>query len=371
MPHAACTRSAIERGAFRSVLRACYAGLDSVTLRLEVARRAAPVLSAEAYSLATTDPETGLLTHSVRSGVPPSFARDFFQYVYPQEEAEFLLDMARRGCIASTSQSDSFRQLVRNEGFAHEARAVLCADGAIWGLWCALREAESRQFGARELRFLRAVAPHMGRALKAAAQLQAAVTADATGATSSAADAAVPGVVVLDTRGQLVLRTAAAARQLRDLADVDPHPADLPLALLSAVGLARTGDAWRAAATEDTIHAGELRARGRSGCWYSIRASLAEPGADGLSKTVVVITPVTRGDASILARLYGLSPREREVLALVLRGETTRRIAARLGISAYTAQDHLDRACDKVGVRGRRALLAKLFFDGYAQRMLM
>ena len=40
--------------------------------------------------------------------------------------------------------------------------------------------------------------------------------------------------------------------------------------------------------------------------------------------------------------------------------------ASRLGISAYTVQDHVDHAFDKVGVRGRRALLAKLFLDGAA-----
>ena len=34
--------------------------------------------------------------------------------------------------------------------------------------------------------------------------------------------------------------------------------------------------------------------------------------------------------------------------------------------STHTVQDHLERACDKVGVRGRKALVAKLFRDGFA-----
>ena len=75
-----------------------------------------------------------------------------------------------------------------------------------------------------------------------------------------------------------------------------------------------------------------------------------------------VFCRIERG--GILARLYGLSPRERDVLARVVRGESTKQIAAALGLSAYTVQDHVDSACIKVGVRGRRALVAKLFFDG-------
>lgn len=85
----------------------------------------------------------------------------------------------------------------------------------------------------------------------------------------------------------------------------------------------------------------------------------------------MIICQAERGEvAPILARLYGLSPREREVLALVAHSESTRAIAARLRLSSYTVQDHLDHAFDKVGVRGRRALLAKLFFDGYARDLL-
>jgi DNA-binding CsgD family transcriptional regulator len=36
-----------------------------------------------------------------------------------------------------------------------------------------------------------------------------------------------------------------------------------------------------------------------------------------------------------------------------------------LGLSVHTAQDYLDHDCEKVGVRGRKALVAKLFRDGF------
>ena len=70
--------------------------------------------------------------------------------------------------------------------------------------------------------------------------------------------------------------------------------------------------------------------------------------------------------APILSRLYGLSQREREVAAALARGDSTKRIAARLGISPHTVKEHVERACDKIGVSGRRALVARLYFDAYA-----
>jgi DNA-binding CsgD family transcriptional regulator len=84
---------------------------------------------------------------------------------------------------------------------------------------------------------------------------------------------------------------------------------------------------------------------------------------------VLIIAPLARAEvAPLLARLWGLTPREREIVALVARGYATKEIAARIGISAWTVQDHLDSASSKVGVRGRRELLAKLFFDAYAKQ---
>jgi len=49
----------------------------------------------------------------------------------------------------------------------------------------------------------------------------------------------------------------------------------------------------------------------------------------------------------------GLTPREVEVLALAAKGETTRQIATRLGISPKTAGNHLERIYAKAGVQSR------------------
>jgi DNA-binding CsgD family transcriptional regulator len=45
------------------------------------------------------------------------------------------------------------------------------------------------------------------------------------------------------------------------------------------------------------------------------------------------------------------------------RGASTKEISRALYIFSYTVQHHLSNAFDKVGVRGRCALLKRLFFD--------
>jgi DNA-binding CsgD family transcriptional regulator len=69
--------------------------------------------------------------------------------------------------------------------------------------------------------------------------------------------------------------------------------------------------------------------------------------------------------ADRLVRAYGLSPRERDVADGVARGWSTRRIAFELDLADYTVQDHLQSVFGKVGVRSRKEVMAKLFFDRY------
>jgi DNA-binding CsgD family transcriptional regulator len=67
---------------------------------------------------------------------------------------------------------------------------------------------------------------------------------------------------------------------------------------------------------------------------------------------------------------YGLSPREREIVDLVVRGVSNRKIAATLYISEYTVQDHLSNIFDKVGVRGRQGLVKHLYLSSVSSWFL-
>ncbi len=79
------------------------------------------------------------------------------------------------------------------------------------------------------------------------------------------------------------------------------------------------------------------------------------------SRIAVVVEPAEpRAALRILLSAYGLSPRERDVTRLVLRGASTTAISDTLHIASHTVQDHLKAVFDKVGVRSRRDLVGVL-----------
>lgn len=75
--------------------------------------------------------------------------------------------------------------------------------------------------------------------------------------------------------------------------------------------------------------------------------------AEQIGAPVVVLRPVAAGVA-----LAALSPRERQVAALVARGCTNRMIADELRISLPTVKDHVHRALAKCAMASRAELAA-------------
>lgn len=358
--------------AFRSVKRVCYAGLDSVELRKEVARRIAPVVPFDAYSFSTMDPDTGLLTHLVGDGVPEGAKRAYCAQFYPYDTAVTTMDAVRDGelIFSLRGRSPALASAMGPTGLRYDVHVALADRTGLWGDWCIMRERLREPTGA-ERTFLERVIPHVVQGLKSAALVDVArrQVEGRPGPASPTLPAGpvAPAVIVIDARERPRLRTPGSADLMADLADVGfQGEGGLPGCIVNAAARAR-----ERAAGPDADPTAMLRVRGRSGRWYTVRATLAEPDAAGETSVVVIVTPIgARERAELLTRLYDLSPREREVAAGVARGESTKRIAARLGISPHTVKEHLDRACAKIGVRGRKALVARIFLDGYAPRVV-
>jgi DNA-binding CsgD family transcriptional regulator len=337
-----------------AVQRLCCAGLDSISLRRSVAERVAPVVGADTWAFSTCDPDTGLMAHTVSDGIPKSLARQYVERLYPYEIAQITIDMPRNGTnlFSLLAHECESREALLASGMYDQLNATFVSRGRLWGTWCLMRGDRSPVAGAHIRALMRKLVPHLSRGLRDAMTLDRALAADAPVDST-------PGMVVLDARNRPVVLTPAARTWLTDLADIGYAVDDgLPLSLVAVVAVLRARRA-------DAPEVQRTRALGRSGRWYAVSAALAEPDAKGECATTVMIEPlVPRPVAPSLGARYDLSAREREVVAAVVRGEPTKCIAATLGISPYTVTEHLDRACAKVGVRGRKALVAKLFLDG-------
>ncbi|CAB4858617.1 unannotated protein [freshwater metagenome] len=57
---------------------------------------------------------------------------------------------------------------------------------------------------------------------------------------------------------------------------------------------------------------------------------------------------------------HGLSPREAQAMALILRGNSPAAVALQLGITPRTVDKHVERAYRRLGVRSRTEAMATL-----------
>jgi DNA-binding CsgD family transcriptional regulator len=353
----------MEDRIFRAAKRACYAGLDSVTLRRTVTERVAAFVQFDAYAFGTMDPDTSLLNHVVADGIPTPMMNAYVAQLYPFERATMDIDAARsdRPVFHAQELAPGAAHLGPQHGFRFEVDVVLPAGGDLWGKWCLQRANASPALDRRVDAFLRRLAPHLARGLQMAALVE-----QAFDGSPEVCETSSPGVLALDHHDRPALRTAGASAALDDLADVGVSWGDgVPSVVRSLAVQLRARQATLA--DVDASESIAVRARGRSGRWYTLHAARAEPDDAGRCASIVTVRPVTlRERAALLTRLYGLSAREREIVAAIARGEPTKHIAAALAISPHTVTEHINRACDKIGVRGRKELIARLFLDAYA-----
>jgi DNA-binding CsgD family transcriptional regulator len=356
-----------ERG-FAEVKRLCYAGLDAPTLLREVAGRLGRVVPFEAYCVISNDPLSGLLTHMAGEGPvnDKEHFRTYLEHIYFEEDLDAQRRMVRnRLPVALLSEvtegklerSLRCREITSPSGLGYELLGVCSVGQEQQGGICLLRERGRPDFDAREVALLHRIVPHLSSGLKAA------VLAKQTSAQPE--EESVPGVLLLDDQGRVVQHTESAERWLRDLADLKDgwlEGEGLPAPVWMIFGALRK--ALKPETDRELNGVPSVRVQTRSGRWLTFHGARTEPRPGREGETMVVVEPSRPQELAWLrVSAYGLSARERAVVDLVVQGASTKEISQALYISEYTVQDHLSNAFDKVGVRGRRALIKRLFFD--------
>lgn len=136
-----------------------------------------------------------------------------------------------------------------------------------------------------------------------------------------------------------------------------PGSSELPLPLIAAAA-AVSGDETTAHPQTPTV-----RLRTARGDWLSVHASPLH-GPAGHSTVLVLEEPGPSDIASLILDCHGVTGAQAKVVALVLRGYSTRQIVRQLAISQYTVQEHLRAVFDKLGVSSRQELAAALLGSG-------
>jgi DNA-binding CsgD family transcriptional regulator len=318
---------------------------------LEVVRRAVPF---DAYVWLLTDPVTCVGT-SPLAEVPmlpwprlPELGRQRYLTTVNR-----WADLRRAGTVSASLQaatsgaperSGLWREVLSGLGVTDVLSTVFADRFGCWA-WLDLWRCDG-VFEADEVALLAELAAPLTEGIRLA-QARTFV------ADSEPLELAGPAVVLLDGDRGVVSQTATAATALRELNPpgdepiADPIPAaalNVAAALYAAEAGVPVGPPW------SRVHLG-------AGRWVTLRAERMTGDAD-VAVTIEVSTPAERREVFALA--HGLTPREREVLALLSTGADSRTIARTLVLSEHTVNDHVRAVLAKCEAPTRAVLMSRM-----------
>jgi len=178
-------------------------------------------------------------------------------------------------------------------------------------------------------------------------------------------------VVSADPLARAGLAALVAARpELALVGDVSPRDAALRPAAVVLWDLGRSGDAAPIAgggapvvalADDEGQAAGALRAGARGVLFRGAAPDAIAAALQAAARGLAVLDPALAGDfvRAPAPPAEALTPREREVLALLAEGLANKAIAARLGISEHTAKFHVNAILGKLGVESRAEAIVR------------
>jgi DNA-binding CsgD family transcriptional regulator len=346
-----------------AIARLSHGGLPVDRFLTEIGRVVAGVSPYDGCCWMTFDPATFLPTghipeRSIRDEDVPRLAINEyeeedvnkFSFLAAQEPPVGIHSEATAG---RREDSARYRAILSPNGFENELRVTFLEDTRPWGGAAFYRKPDSPDFDADQATFVAAAAPHIAEGLRRSI-LVSSIPIEAT------EDA--PGLILFDRDNTVESMTSSAEHWISELREGPYNEGGEVPNILHALA-ARTrhivdGD-------EEAVQLARARMRTPSGRWLVMHGSMLGDG-----RAAVIVEPARPPEiAPLIVDAYELSERERDVTQLVLQGLSTKEIGATLHLSPYTVQDHLKAIFEKVGVRSRRELVARVFFEHYAPRM--
>jgi DNA-binding CsgD family transcriptional regulator len=343
------------------IVRLVHQGLPVPEFSRAVGDALTRAVPAEGTCLMTLDPATMLPTAEfVDNGLPAAEMLRMVEIEVREPDVNKWTHLAHADHPAASlsaatagnlDRSLRQREIRRPGGFADELRVVLAGSTGVWGALTVFRETRRPFFSTAEVQFVASTAGLIADGLRRGLLLD-----------SAQHDADDVGMLVLDADDEVRLSNRAADRWLDGLGAGDRKGARLPLVIPAVARQARAlGDPT---GTAEPVQA-TARARTRSGQWLVIRGSVLGDGPD--APAAVLLEAARPAEmAPLIAAAYGLTDAERRITELVAQGLSTKQIAGRLQMSAYTVQDHLKSVFAKSGTGSRGHLIATLFFDHHA-----
>jgi DNA-binding CsgD family transcriptional regulator len=238
------------------------------------------------------------------------------------------------------SRSRRWRECLRPHGVGDELMTACRDRHGCWGSVELMRDSDDPPFDEADADLLHELAPLLGTLLRRHAP--AARVADA-------AQPLAPATLILDEE----LRPRSWTATFHDWCAALGSGGLLPPAVYEI------GTRVRASSSATHGLPASVRIPTRTGLWAVLEGAALEGAA--LGQVAVTIRTASPSEVfDLLCKVYELTRRERELVALVLEGLATKQLAAALGISAYTVQDHLKAIFAKTRARNRLELVSQL-----------
>jgi DNA-binding NarL/FixJ family response regulator len=348
--HSLGARATVVR---ETIAELCDSPPSAAELIETVAERVRGVVPYDTGHWMISDPATLLPTWIFAVDAAPSLQRAFAELELGDRD-----DVNRFDSLATAAQpaesllratggnlalSRRYREVHRRYGLGDELRAVARSSHSTWGMGCINRADDVRAFSADEIRFVAAIADHLGAGLRRAlARRPANPEALRTLA-----------VLVLDEQLSVEASTGEAERWLKALSPTFasglPAPIEM-VAMQAQINSANSG-VQRPARLRLAVPGG----------WLLVHADSLKTAGAPAGRVAVVLEPADRAELMpLLVALHGLTERERDVAELLVAGLGTDEIANRLHISRHTLRDYVKVIFSKVGVCSRPELTAAL-----------